>query len=143
MPLKTFQDEQFHMNMTPMIDVVFNMIVFFMVATRFSHLERKLDVQVPRVAAAGAPSPAPAKHMINVYQDGEITWNRKPVTLEQLTAELAAARSQQGDMGVIVRGDGQGAFQNVAAVLNACRKAGISDLGISVRLAEKSPGTKR
>ena len=40
-------------------------------------------------------------------------------------------------LGVIIRGEADGPFQNVAAVLTACRQAGISDLGISVRLATK------
>jgi biopolymer transport protein ExbD len=138
MPLKTFQDEPTQINLTPMLDVVFNLIIFFMVATRFSQFERKIDVQVPRVAAAGALNPAPAKRVINVYQDGEVTLDGQTLTLDQLTAELAAAGQRSGDLGVVLRGDGQGAFQNIAAVLNACRQAGVSDLGISVRLAEKS-----
>jgi biopolymer transport protein ExbD len=143
MPLKTFQDEPTQMNLTPMLDVVFNLIIFFMVATRFAQFERKIDVQVPRVAAAGALNPAPARRIINVYQDGQVTLDGQTVTLDQLTAGLAATSKQSGDAGVVVRGDGQGTFQNIAAVLNACRQAGVSDLGISVRLAEKSKGPAR
>ena len=143
MPLKTFPDEPTQMNLTPMLDVVFNLIIFFMVATRFSQFERKIDVRVPRVAPAGALNPAPAKRIINVYQDGQITLEGQTVTLDQLTAELAAASQRSRDLGVVVRGDGQGAFQNIAAVLNACRQAGVSDLGISVRLAEKNKAATR
>jgi biopolymer transport protein ExbD len=47
---------------------------------------------------------------------------------------LAAARAQYSDLGVLVRGDGQGVFQRVAEVLNACKQAGIQELGITVRL---------
>jgi biopolymer transport protein ExbD len=69
-----------------------------------------------------------------VYRDGVITLDEKSVTLEQLTEQLAAARAQYSDLGVLVRGDGQGMFQRVAEVLNACRQAGIQELGITVRL---------
>ena len=79
--------------------------------------------------------------MINVHRDGKISLDRKVLTVEQLTAELKNARRQTQDVGVIVRGDGAGEFQNVATVLNACRQAGISDLGISVSLAKRDDAT--
>lgn len=136
MPLKTHIDEQPTLNLTSMIDVVFLLIIFFMVGTRFAEMERKIGLQVPQVSTAGALTAAPEKRIINVYRDGQITLDRVPVSLEELTARLAAARSQYQDLGVLVRGDGTGPFQQVAEVLSACKQAGISDLGISVRLAK-------
>ena len=55
------------------------------------------------------------------------------MTLEQLAARLAAARGRQRNLGVLVRGDAAGEFQQIAAVLSACKQAGVSELGISVR----------
>lgn len=136
MPLKTHRDEQPTLNMTPMIDVVFLLIIFFMVGTKFSELERKIGLQVPEVAKAGALTPAPKKRVVNVYRDGRIDLDRQAVTLEELTDQLTAARGQYRDLGVLIRGDGQGAFQRVAEVLAACKEAGVAELGISVRLAE-------
>ena len=49
MPLKTHQDEMPAINLTPMIDIVFNLIIFFMVSTRFTEIERKVDLSVPEV----------------------------------------------------------------------------------------------
>ncbi|MCL4203253.1 MAG: biopolymer transporter ExbD [Pirellulaceae bacterium] len=135
MPLKTNLNEQPSVNLTPMIDIVFLLIIFFMVGTKFVEMERKIAVQVPAVRDAQTLTPAPEKRTINVYRDGQISLDRQPVTLEQLTAELAAARQQYADLGVIVRGDAEGAFQNVASVLNACRQAGVAEMGISVRMA--------
>jgi biopolymer transport protein ExbD len=66
-----------------------------------------------------------------------VTLDRDEVTLEQLSDRLARARQEYPDIGVIVRGDGNGRFQNVAEVLNACKQAGISELAISVRLTEQ------
>jgi biopolymer transport protein ExbD len=134
MPLKTHLDDQPTLNLTPMIDVVFLLIIFFMVGTKFSELERKIGLRVPEVSDRGALTAAPEKKVVNVYQDGGITLDRLPVTLQELTEQLAAARSQYPDLGVLVRGDAQGEFQRVAEVLNACKQAGIRELGISVRL---------
>jgi biopolymer transport protein ExbD len=139
MPLKTHIDEQPSLNLTPMIDVVFLLIIFFMVGTKFTELERKIALQVPQVSDVGALTRAPEKRVINVYRDGRIALDRQAVTLQQLTVELVAARGQYAQLGVIVRGDAEGPFQNVASVLGACRTAGISEMGISVRLARKDP----
>jgi len=137
MPLKTHLDDQPTLNLTPLIDVVFLLIIFFMVGTKFSELERKIGLRVPEVTDRGALSAAPERRVVNVYRDGSITLDQKPVTLEQLTAELAAVRRQYEDIGVLVRGDAHGEFQNVAEVLNACKQAGVKDLGISVHLVRE------
>jgi biopolymer transport protein ExbD len=123
-------------NLTSMIDVLFLLILFFVVATKFMDSERQIELKVPQVSDRGALTAAPEKKVINVYQDGAITLDGADVTLEQLTKRLAAARSQYKGIGVLVRGDGTGQFQRVASVLNACRQAGIAELGIAVRSAE-------
>ena len=135
MPLKTHVDEQPSLNLTPMIDIVFLLIIFFMVGTKFSELERKIGLRVPEVTNAEALTAAPEPRVVNVYRDGAITLDRAPVTLEDLTRTLAAARSQYRDLGVLVRGDANGRFQRVAEVLNACKQADVRELGISVRPA--------
>jgi len=135
MPLKTHLDERPVLNLTPMIDIVFLLIIFFMVGTKFSELERKIGLRVPEVADRGALTAAPERRVVNVYRDGTITLDKEPVTLGELTSQLAAARTQYEDLGVLVRGDASGEFQRVASVLNACKQAGIRDLGISVKLA--------
>jgi biopolymer transport protein ExbD len=137
MPLKTHHDEQLSLNLTPMIDVVFLLIIFFMVGTKFAELERKIAVKVPEVADGGTLSPAPEKRIVTVARDGQIALDNQVLTLPQLVEQLSAARTQAADLGVIVRGDAEGAFQNVAQVLNAVRKAGIKEMGISVKLAKE------
>lgn len=142
MPIKTHMDEQPSLNMTPMMDVIFLLIIFFMVGTKFSDGERKIGLQVPSVSDNGALTAAPSKRIVNVYSDGSITLDNTPVTPSQLTSTLAAARRQYSELGVLIRGDAAGEFQRVAEVLNACKQAGISELGISVRLAS-AERTKR
>jgi biopolymer transport protein ExbD len=134
MPLKAHQDELPTINLTPMIDIVFNLIIFFMVGTKFIGAETKLPVQVPQVADAGKLAPATEKHVVNVYRDGQVSLDDKFLTAVQLKQELEVARARNADLSVIVRGDGEGAFQHVATVLNACRQAGVAEMGISVRL---------
>jgi biopolymer transport protein ExbD len=135
MPLRTQADEPPALNMIPMIDIMFNLIIFFLVGTQFASLERDISLRVPEVVDRGVLTAAPKRRVVNVYRDGRITLDEKSISLRDLTARLADARSQYSDLGVLVRGDGSGQFQRVAEVLNACKQAGIRELGVGVRLA--------
>lgn len=133
MPLKTHLDDEPTLNLTAMLDVMFLLIIFFMLGTRFVDDERKIGLRVPEVADRGSLSAAPARKEINIFRDGTITLDRTAVTLDQLTTRLASARRQHSQLGVLVRGDARGEFQHVASVLTACKRAGVQDLGITVR----------
>ena len=71
---------------------------------------------------------------MHVQRDGTILLDGDPLAVDALAERLRSARQGARDLSVVVRGDGEGAFQHVAGVLAACRKAGVSDLGISVRV---------
>ena len=137
MPLKVSHEELPAINLTPMIDIVFNLIIFFMVSTSFADAEKQVDLSVPQVADSGALNDAAARKAINVHRDGHITLDGQTVALPELTKRLMAARRQTEHLNVTVRGDADSHFQNVAAVFAACRQAGISEMGISVRLGAK------
>jgi biopolymer transport protein ExbD len=139
MPLKTFHDEPPQLNLTPMIDVLFLLIMFFMVATTFNDMERSIDVQVPQVTEAGDAIAPPQPRIVNVFTDGRIDLDGRIVTAAELTATLAAKHSGSTDPAVIVRGDAACPFQHVASALGACRLAHVSDLGIMVRATESGP----
>lgn len=132
MPLKTHQDDLPAINLTPMIDVIFNLIIFFMVCTRFSEIERNVDLSVPQVGNTAGLSEAQRSRMINVARDGAITLDAQPVTLTELCGQLAEAHRQYADLKVTIRGDGLATHQSVAAVMTACRQAGIVEMGIAV-----------
>jgi biopolymer transport protein ExbD len=132
MPLKTHQDDLPAINLTPMIDIVFNLIIFFMVSSRFTEIERQLDVSVPQVGGTGQLPDVRPSRVINVFRDGGITLDGRQLTVAQLRAELATAHRQYADLEVTVRGDGLAHYQNVAAVISACRQAGIAEMGIAV-----------
>jgi biopolymer transport protein ExbD len=134
MPLKTITDEEPQMNMTPMIDCVFLLLIFFMVGTQFSDMERDLQLEVPQVGDNPTLTQAPEKKVVNVFADGHVTLDQQPLTLNALTARLAQARQNHADIGVLIRADAGCPFQSVAEALNACKLARINELGISVKV---------
>lgn len=143
MPLKLQQDDALQLNLTPMIDVLFLLIIFFMVATTFGDLERNMELKVPEVAEAG-DAVQPAKPLvINVFADGTLDLDGQPATLDELKSRLVEARERIGQPSVVIRGDAECAFQRVASALSACKSAGISELGITVRIASAGGTTPR
>ena len=95
MPLRNQLEEMPALNLTSMIDVLFLLIIFFMVGTKFVETEHQLDLKLPQVKSANTTN-APEKKVVNVYSDGHITLDRQQVTLEELTDRLAAARRMRG-----------------------------------------------
>jgi biopolymer transport protein ExbD len=135
MPLRTAKDDPPVMNMIPMIDIMFNLIIFLMVGTEFATSERNIALQLPEVVDKGALTAAPEPMVVNVFGDGSITLGDEKVSLGGLTGRLTEARAQYSDLGVLVRGDGRVQYAAVAEVLNACKQAGVRELAIAVRLA--------
>ena len=145
MPLKIEREDQNAINLTPMIDIVFLLIIFFMVSTKFSELneaERDLSINVPTVSDASALTSAPKKRLIEVSRDGTIMLDQQPVTLNGLSMKLTAAKKQYPKLGVVVRGDGKSDFQPIASVLATCRRAQITDLNLKVREASRGANLK-
>ena len=84
MPLKTTQDETTSVNLTPMIDVVFLLVIFFMVATKFTEMERSIDLELPTAAAAGDTTPPPQPKVVAVFSDGHVEAGRQaPVSTRE------------------------------------------------------------
>jgi biopolymer transport protein ExbD len=135
MPLKTRHNEELTLNLTPMIDVVFLLIIFFMVATNFSDMQRNVDLELPQVAGTGN-APAPLKpRVVTVFADGHVELDHARVTRDELVAALTEARLANGDLQVVLQGDGKCPFQHVADTLAACQQAQITQIGLSVELA--------
>ncbi len=134
MPLKTSTSEELpSVNLTPMIDVVFLLIIFFMVGTQFTQPEREIALKLPGVGGLKAMVAAPDRREIAVTANGQIVFDGQTVTVEQLVSSLQTLRARYPDLRVAVRADGEVKYQLVAAVMGAANRAGISDLTTAVR----------
>ena len=137
MPIKLNQDDAPTLNLTPMIDIVFLLIIFFMVGTKFTEIEQQLELSVPRVSDGATEVKQPDQCVVAVFQNGSVSLDDSMMNLAELENHLTQRMLGGRELNVIIRGDAQGAFQNVADVLSVCRRAGVSDLGISVRMATR------
>jgi biopolymer transport protein ExbD len=137
MPVRTQPLEEPTLNLTPMIDVILVLIIFFMVATKFAEEERSVDLQVPSISNRNAAMTAPEPKVVNVHRDGQIRLGPQTVTLGELKERLAAAREQYKRLNVLIRGDELATHGQMTAVYDACKQAGIAELAISVKLESK------
>ena len=136
MPLKSAALEEPMLNLTPMIDVVFNLIIFFMVGTQFADMERQFDVQLPKVSTAQPQTSLPDEIVINVYASGKIVMGNDTLTLVQLGERLAAAHQNYSEQAVLVRGDGASAYQHIMNVLAVCHEAKITNFSLATQIRE-------
>ena len=136
MPLKTDTVEEPAINLTPMIDVVFLLIIFFMVGAQFTEIERQLDVQLPTATGVEPLTARPDPITVTVTEIGEISIGDKVYQLAELEEFLLKARENYPDQAVLVRGAAQGPYQNVIDVLAVCRRVEIGTVNLAYRPQE-------
>ena len=123
-----------HINMTPMVDVVLCLLIFFMAATRlYDWDENQFVVKVPEVAEAAPLTAAPEDLTVSIVAPGKVDLDGTTHDLASLTAALRDARARYADQGVLIRGDKSLSYQDLADVLAACEAAGIKNVRLPVR----------
>ena len=137
MPLKgADQTEEAAINLTPMIDIVFLLIIFFLVGARFTEQERQYDIQLPSSDEVQPLTGTPDALIINVRQDGTILLGVQAMSLEELEQELQSAKENFEDQAVVVRGEGQGMYQPVINVLGVCHRTQITRISLAYKQDE-------
>ncbi len=134
MPLKVEPLEEPYLNMTPLVDVILNLLIFFMLGTRFAEEERQIDIQVPSVSHAQPLTAPPDDIIVNVFPDGHIVVNQQTLSAAQLESLLKAAHDRYSDQSVLIRGDGKGTYQSIMDVLSICQSAGIHNYSLATQV---------
>ena len=119
------------LNLTPLIDIVFLLLVFFMLTSHFIE-DQSIDINLPQ---ARSGSEALAKEFVEVIVDpqGELLVNSRKVQLERLEETLKGALHAPGVRFVRLRGDHEARLGLVVAVIDAARSAGAESLDILTR----------
>lgn len=126
-------------NMTPMIDVVFQLIIFFLLSSHLSQSENSWPLPLPEATSGeeAQNDPDQPRLTINVLADGTILLAGTPVTKADLPMRLQERVRQLGtDVEVRIRGDRGVGYQHVEPVMLACTQAGIWRIAIAVQERE-------
>jgi biopolymer transport protein ExbD len=120
------------LNLTPLIDVVFLLLVFFLVASRLSEEDRKLDVVLPSAGSAQPMTAEPREIIVSIDQSGKFFLDAKVVTEQELKGILEkAVADNPAQQSVIIRGDRRTPFQYVVTVMDLCNQAGVSNYSVT------------
>jgi len=116
------------LNMTPIIDVVFQLLLFFLVATRFAAEDRELDVMLPAASEAKPLIAQPREMFVNIDHQGRYFVQGKIVSGDEVEHILRqAAADNPAHQSVVIRADRRVQLDSAVFVMNACNKAGIFD----------------
>ena len=124
-------DESAGPNMTPMIDVVFLLLIFFMVTTTFIQLEKEMDIELPEAASGDSGSDVLKEIVINLYPGGGIKVEGKDYALDDLATLLRRAASINPDQEVLIRGDGKAVVNELVQVMDICQSSSIVNMSIA------------
>jgi biopolymer transport protein ExbD len=132
------RDQEVDINLTPLIDVVFLLLIFFMVSTTFIK-ESEIDLTLPQASEELREDPVDKIEVSidregNVFVNGRALLNAKVGTIRQA---LADARSDAGDPVVIISADAAATHQGVVDVMDAARQADLYRITFPTRLREQ------
>ena len=113
--------------MTPMIDVVFLLIAFFMTLISFISSEL-IKIELPEAEEANIPEDPGERQYISIDNEGQSYWGAKPITYEALPLALEKARQRNPRLKVYLRADASTTHRYVNKVMAACAKAQVFDV---------------
>jgi biopolymer transport protein ExbD len=128
------REEDYSIQLIPLIDVVFFLLAFFMLSTTFVNVNRNLDIELPQ-SKAGAASEKPVVLEIELGADGKIRLNGEDVTLDAMETlvkqRIHAMRA--GKRSVVIRADRKTSHGDVVKVMDICKRSGVTEIGVAVR----------
>lgn len=136
MPLKTEHLEEPQLILTPVIDIMFLLLIFFMVGTQFVDEERHFDIKLPTVSDTLAVTSLPDPATVNITADGVVILDGEIVALDDLKTRLTAKRENYPGQAVVIRADGTANYQQVMDVLAVVKQAGIIGVSLANRPKE-------
>jgi len=127
---KNNSEEEAGFQMTPMIDIVFQLLIFFMVATTFDTLQSEKDVKLPVADHSQAKENTHNELVVNVRKDGTVTLNQRAYDPDSLVDVLIAGK-KFGTPSLVIRADKDVPHGEVLTVLRACAQANIWDISFA------------
>ena len=117
--------------LTPMIDVVFLLLCFFVTSQIFSQWETEIDIALPTAATGDMPQRLPGEVIINVLADGTAVVNGQSLDDAQLRGMMDRLVQLFPGQPVLLRADKTTAYEHVVRVLDTCRQADIWNISFA------------
>lgn len=136
MRFEVAEDENVEIQMTPMIDCVFLLLIFFLVATVMKKVDNELKVDLPESAAAIEVQKDADTLVLGISKEGEYFVNGALVGTEMLHLRLREVARDNPDQAIRIDSDRAAVMQQVIQILDLCKFEGLKNISIHTR-AEK------
>jgi len=119
-------------NIVPMIDVIFAILTFFIMSTLFLTRSEGLPVNLPKAATAKQQQ-VPTKITVTVDEKGQISLNRKPIAIDNLTQQVRTLVGSNSEVLVIINADEKVGYGDVVTVMDRVRQVEGAKLAIATQ----------
>jgi len=133
-----FGSERTGIQLAPMIDVVFLLLIFFIVLWNYARFETEIDISVPAASAGENPERTIGEIVVNVNKEGAITIEGIKRSEEQTLEMFRNIVAAYPDQALILRGDKEASFDHIVKVLNLCKEANIWNISFATSQPENT-----
>jgi len=119
-------NEDIEVDMSPMIDMVFLLLIFFIVASTV--IDEKVPVKIPKAAYAKVPEDTTGRLVVSVNKDDEMFVGPMPVTIDQLKERLEIELEADPNLRILIRSGGEVKYKTNEKIMEACAEVGANDL---------------
>jgi len=126
------REEDYSLQLTSLIDVVFLLLIFFMVSTSFVDFTRRLDIELPE-SKKSVEILEKKEFLIEVGMQKRIALNGETVSLETLERRLKEAAAKPGRHSLTIKADKRLDYGFVVRIMGASFEAGIRDISVAVK----------
>ncbi|MCA1658880.1 MAG: biopolymer transporter ExbD [Verrucomicrobiaceae bacterium] len=118
-------------NITPLLDLAFVLLIIFMITTPL--LENSVNLVIPSSGAANAPVNPAQIQTVSIDRQETIRFNNKPVSVDQLVAQLAELKRANPEVAIVIRPDRDLPVQKLISLMDALQRAQITKVGIATK----------
>jgi len=133
------EDDSQGVRIAPLIDIVFLLLIFFLVATTFYEAEKDITIRLAAATEGQDRAPTPEIVMVNISEAGTIVVNQRLYTLDQLETHLREARTRNPKVAAVLRCDRRARHAEFVQVLNICERSGVTQLSVATLQAGDTP----
>jgi biopolymer transport protein ExbD len=126
MKINLGQKEEAKFEMAPMIDMVFLLLVFFMMASQMAQIQN-IKMEIPEATKSVVPKERPNRWIVNITKDGHIFEGERPIELSELSSRVKKQIEINPETKIYLRADKATKHKDVKKVMTEMAKAGVSD----------------
>ncbi len=119
------------LKIAPLIDIVFLLLIFFLVATTFAEAEKDILIKLAEASEGKEREKSTRILVVNVRKSGVIVINQRVKTMDQLEKLVISAKEQNPDLVVVVRCDRNAYHKHFVRILNMCEKVGVTGVAVA------------